>query len=428
MPRRLCRADRCEKLGVGMSDAAADHGFNPRLIAAVVAIGVVAFVALWALVALAPQISSGNDGGGHALSKAAPGYAGIVDLAERAGAGVELRRSVETARYEDHGPLLVLTPTHRTRAAEIAELIDADGSAPVLVVLPKWQTMAVPGQTPKPGWVSAGLAVRPPAKMLPSTHFGTLEIKAAPSKAQSVPANINGHLFTAMLPGHVQTVTGENLETLIAAPGGGAVLAQVAERDLYILADPDLINNLAFASSERARAAVTLVDAIAEYADADALAFDVTLNGFGGQRSLLRFAFVPPFIGITLCLIAAGLLALWQAWMRFGPALRPGRAIPVSKAALIANSADLIRQARRELDGADAYVKSQRTAIARRLHAPGGLDDDATDAWIDKHLRRGSESFSALARRLPLARSTHEFLADAQALHDIRKDLLRDSQ
>src|SRR3546814_12711298 len=71
--------------------------------------------------------------------------------------------------------------------------------------------------------------------------------------------------------------------------------------------------------------------------------------------------------GITLGLIAAGLLALWQAWKRFGPALKPGRAIPVSKAALIANSADLIRQARRELDGADAYVKSQRTAIARRL-------------------------------------------------------------
>jgi hypothetical protein len=152
------------------------------------------------------------------------------------------------------------------------------------------------------------------------------------------------------------------------------------------------------------------------------------LNGFGSGRSLLRFAFVPPFIGITLCLIAAGLFALWQAAMRFGPALKPQRAIAVSKAALIANSADLIKQARRELDGADAYVKSQRTAIARRLHAPTGLDDEATDRWIDKHLRSGSDLFSSLVRRLPLARNTHEFLEGAQALHDIRKDLLRDSQ
>ena len=37
-----------------MSSAADDHGFNPRLIAAVVAIGVIAFVALWALIALGP--------------------------------------------------------------------------------------------------------------------------------------------------------------------------------------------------------------------------------------------------------------------------------------------------------------------------------------------------------------------------------------
>src|SRR3546814_13236320 len=85
-----------------------------------------------------------NDGGGHALSKAAPGYAGIVDLAERAGAEVELRRRVETTRYEEYEPLLVLTPTHHTRAPEIAELIDAHINAPVLIVLPKWQTMAVP--------------------------------------------------------------------------------------------------------------------------------------------------------------------------------------------------------------------------------------------------------------------------------------------
>ncbi len=411
-----------------MSDTAAnDHGFNPRLIAGVVVIGVIAFVALWALIALGPQISSGNDGGGHALSKAAPGYAGIVDLVERAGAEVELRRRVETMNNEEYEPLLVLTPTHSTRAPEIAELLDAQRSTAALIVLPKWRTMAVPGQTPKPGWVSAGFPTRPPAAMLPPTHFGEVEIKAAPSKAQEVPARLAGRSFAAWLPGNVQTITGDNLETLIAGPNGGAVLAQVGDRDLYILADPDLINNFAFASREKAVGGVMLIDAIAEYADADGFAFDVTLNGFGGQRSLLRFAFVPPFIGITLCLIAAGLLALWQAWMRFGPALNPRRAIPVSKAALIANSADLIRQARRELDGADAFVKSQRIAIARRLHAPAGLDDEATDRWIDKHLGAGSELFSSLARRLPLARNTHEFLEGAQALHDIRKDLLRDS-
>ena len=403
-----------------------DHGFNPRLMAGLVAIGVIAFIALWALIALGPQLSSGNDGGGHALSKAAPGYAGIVDLIERSGATVELRRTTTPVVYEEYEPLFVLTPTHRTKASELAELLAAQEGR-ILVVLPKRVTARIPNADVKPGWVAGGFATTPPGNLLPTDYFGTVAVKAAASKAQPLPVDIASHRFTAILPDKIQTVEGDRLETLITGPQGGAVLARLQNRDIYILADPDLINNFAFASRDKARAAVMLVDAIGEDADAGGLAFDLTLNGFGGGRSLLRFAFVPPFIGITLCLIAAGLLALWQAWMRFGPALKPGRAIPVSKAALIANSADLIKQARRELDGADAYVKSQRTAIARRLHAPAGFDDAATDRWIDRHLRAGSDLFSSLARRLPLARNTHEFLADAQALHDIRKDLLRDN-
>ena len=412
-----------------MSDnATGETSFNPRLMAGIVVLGIVAFIALWALIALGPQIGSGNDGKGHALSKAAPGYAGIVDLVERAGASVDVRRSTKPYVYEDYEPLVVLTPTHQTRPEEIAELIDGAGGAPVLIVLPKWRAGRLPGTDTKPGWVSGGYPIVPPSKLLPSEHFGKVDIRAEKAAAAPAPAWLAGRNISVALPANVQTVAGDDIETLAAGPRGGAVLARAKSHDYYILADPDLINNFAFATPDGARGAVTLIDAIAEDGDAaDGLAFDVTLNGLGGGRSLLRFAFVPPFIGITLCLIAAGLFALWQAWARFGPALTPQRAIPVSKAALIANSADLIKQAGRELEGAGDYVASLRSAIARRLHAPAGLDAAATDGWIDRHLPPGSNLFSALARRLPFARNNHEFLADAQALHDIRKDLIRDS-
>ncbi|KTE46609.1 MULTISPECIES: DUF4350 domain-containing protein [unclassified Sphingopyxis] len=404
-----------------------ESAFNPRLMAGVVVIGIIAFIALWALVALGPQFSTGKNVQGHALSKAAPGYAGIVDLIERAGATVDIRRGVETYAYDDYQPLIVLTPTHETRAEEIAELLTSAGGAPVLIVLPKWRAMRIPGSDTKPGWVSVGAPVAPPAKLLPEAPFGKVAIAASKGQAAEAPAWVAGREISLSLPEGVQTVSGDTIETLAAAPGGGAVLARARERDVYILADPDLINNFAFASRDGARGAAMLIDGIAEDADADSIAFDVTLNGLGAGRSLLRFAFVPPFIGITLCLIAAGLFALWQAWARFGPALKPARAIAVSKAALIANSADLIKQADRELEGADSYVASLRAAIARRLHAPAGLDAAATDSWIDRHLPPGGNLFSSLARRLPLARNKHEFLADAQALHDIRKDLIRDS-
>lgn len=408
--------------------AATDHGFNPRLIAGLVAIGIVAFIALWALIALGPQLSSGNDGGGHALSKAAPGYAGVVDLLDRSGAGVSLRRTTEAPASGENGrELLVLTPTHQTKADEIARVIKGHRGGPVLIILPKWQ----PGRHPeRPGWSGGGFAIAPSPDLLPLTSGKIDKIVSEPhARGAAATGVVAGRHMAMALPGlRSQIIVARDFDTLVGFPHGGALLAKHRADNIYILSDPDLVNNLAFANRERARAAALLIDAIAEEAEADALAFDVTLNGFGGGRSLLRFAFVPPFIGITLCLIAAGLLALWQAWMRFGPALKPQRAIPVSKAALIANSADLIKQARRELDGAHAYVRSQRSAIARRLHAPAGLDDAATDRWIDRHLESGGALFSSLARRLPLARNTHEFLEGAQALHDIRKDLIRDSQ
>ena len=404
-----------------------DHGFNPRLIAGVVVIGVIAFVALWALVALGPQLSSGNDGGGHALSKAAPGYAGIVDLLERSDAAVSLRRSEEAPTYEEEWhELLVLTPTHRTKAEEIARVMKGHRGGPILIVLPKWRTGP---NAEKPGWSGGGFAFPPSPGLLPPAAGQIDKIVDEPhARSTAATGAVAGRRMSLPLRGkESQVIHARDLDTLVGLPDGGALLAKHRRDKIYILSDPDVVNNLAFADRESARAAAMLIDAIAEDAEADGLAFDLTLNGFGSGRSLLRFAFVPPFIGITLCLIAAGLLALWQAWIRFGPALNPRRAIPVSKAALIANSADLIRQARRELDGADAFVKSQRAAIARRLHAPEGLDETETDRWIDRHLRSGGELFSSLARRLPLARNTHEFLADAQALHDIRKDLLRDS-
>src|SRR3546814_15028302 len=95
--------------------------------------------------------------------------------------------------------------------------------------------MAVQGQTQKPGWVSVGFPARPPVAMLPPAHFGKVAIEAAPAKAQQVPARLAGHSFPAWLPGNVQTISGDTLDTLLAGPGRGAVLAQSGDQHPYFL-------------------------------------------------------------------------------------------------------------------------------------------------------------------------------------------------
>jgi hypothetical protein len=411
-----------------MTADSAHSPFNPRLIAAVVIVGVIGFIAMWALIALGPQLSAGNNGQGHALSRSVAGYAGIIDLAERSDMWVDVRRELveSTPMAEDEGrTLLVLTPEHDSDPKEIEALVKAHGDEPVLLVFPKWQLSA---HETRKGWAGGGFTNLASANLVPIKHWvgGVKVVSAALGKSSRVEFSERGDFILA--PGDWQAVKPGTGRAMLTLPGGEALLARSFSSNLYVLADPDLINNFAFASRDGARAALAVLDAVAEDADAGGIAFDVTLNGLGSSSSFLRLAFVPPFIGITLCLIAAGILALWQAAVRFGPPRSLARAIPISKLALIESSAELVGQTQRESDAAAPWLRGQREALARGLHAPPGLAGEALDQWIDRRRRGGgdSDTFAALARRLLLARTNDELLGTAQQLHAIRKDLLRE--
>ena len=409
--------------------------FDPRVIAAVVVVGVVGFVAMWALIALGPQLTQGDNANGHALSRSVVGYAGIVDLAERADMRVDVRRAVGEAQPlgDDEGKtLLVLTPQHDSDPDDIATLIAAHGDEPVLLVLPKWHTVAAESNK---AWAGSAMLVPPPPRLIPERSLGpgTPSVQQAALRAKaSAEFAPTGPVRGAMMlqTGIWQGLAAGAAKPMLVLPGTAmALLVRSTETSFYVLAEPDLINNFAFASRDGARSALTLLDFVAEDADAGGVAFDVTLNGLGsGGGGFLRLAFVPPFIGITLCLIAAGILALWQAAVRFGPARTEARAIPISKLALIESSAELVAQSEREGDAAVPWLRAQRAALARALHAPPGLTGDALDDWIDRRrpARVAGEGFAALARRLLLARSNDDMLGTAQAIHAIRRDLLRE--
>ena len=74
---------------------------------------------------------------------------------------------------------------------------------------------------------------------------------------------------------------------------------------------------------------------------------------------------------MTLTLVAAMLLAGWQAFARFGPAVRRERAIAFGKAALVDNTAALIRKARREARLGGRYVEVIRERAVDRVRRAG---------------------------------------------------------
>jgi hypothetical protein len=228
-----------------------------------------------------------------------------------------------------------------------------------------------------------------------------------------------------------QTIEGDNVRPLASLPGGGkqgggSLIAQLGDQPHYVVADPDLLNNHGLRNPEVARAALALIDRL-NWGEANGVDFDLTVNGLGaaGSMSMLRLAFEPPFLAMTLALVAAALLAGLHGAFRFGPVRRPERAIAFGKAALVENSAGLVRMAERETKLGGAYADVVRHELARAVHAPPSLDAGDLDRRLDRLGPKGEPGFSELAADLAVARDRMRLMAAARALFRWKKAIIR---
>ena len=180
------------------------------------------------------------------------------------------------------------------------------------------------------------------------------------------------------------------------------VLAMHTESQTYVLAEPDLVNTSALKTLEGAQTAVALLDLI--HAKDTPVVFDATLHGFARSRSLLRLLLEPPLVGATLVLVALAGLAGLQAGVRFGPALKPRRAVALGKLALADGSVYA-----NTVDDYRTLYRTKGEDGARLIHdladLEGGLLDGVRaqhyaerDEQIAEHLRAG--------RLLPVATRT----------------------
>ena len=218
-----------------------------------------------------------------------------------------------------------------------------------------------------------------------------------------------------LAPGVVQTMSGKGLEPMITTPGGRIVLGRIGNSGaLYVLSEPDLINNHGMGDERQARAALALLDFL-NSTGAKSVLFDVTANGLGRSRSPLKLAFDAPFLAVTLTIFVAMLLAAWQALIRFGPVRRSERAIAFGKGALVDNSAALIRKAGREAHLGGRYVDVIRERAIRLFRLPQTLDPQNLSARLEA--LNPNRSFASAAETAETARRRDELLGAAQSLN-----------
>jgi hypothetical protein len=311
--------------------------------------------------------------------------------------------------------LIVATPD--SGADDLGPLLSQRHGKPILLVMPKWETVRDPLH---PGWVkTTGLLPRmnPERLLAPQQTLQVARERIAGTALKAVAPKAPPELrFTA--PGGLQTVSGPGLKPILTAPDGAMVVAEVKDSRVYILADPDLLANRGMGDIQQAAAALALLDFL-KGPDAKAVLFDVTTNGFGRSKSPLKLAFDPPFLAATLALAAAMLLAGMHGIARFGAPRQPQRALAFGKAALVDNAAALVRKARRQAALGARYADIVRQRAAAAFGAPAGLQGAALDTYLDG---LGGRPFSELASAATEARDPDRLLGAAQALHDWQRE------
>jgi hypothetical protein len=400
------------------SASGAGPTFSPLVVLWMVLAGVFSFSAFMVLSAYAPDLRSGSDGGAHALSTSAVGYAGLVRMLRAEGDEVVISRQTSmpapassaasgqsqasdsaaasdapatttssaapaaaasaASDPDDDWSLFILTPDTDPPKGALANLTP---QGPTLVVAPKWLTTPDPMN---PAWVNqAGLIDAKPIEAMLGTIAGRLTLARRTDTSAALLVRPSGANPTLSGPiEQLQTFqTSPGLTPVIVDRRGGVVLASTADRRVYFLSDPDFLANHGIADVATARFANDLLHHLR---DGDGpIAFDVSLNGFGAPPSLLKLAFSPPFLGATLCLAAVALLIGLHAAARFGAPRPAGRALAFGKRALADNSAALIRIARREPRMAGRYLDLTRNAVVKALGA-GRVPPDELDAFLDR--------------------------------------------
>jgi hypothetical protein len=413
---------------------------NPFSLRAALALALGAAALLFALLWMIGAGVGGdalNDGGGHAGGKGLAGYAGLARLLGAAGYEVSLAR--DDAALNAPG-LLVLTPPQQAPAGDIARIVATHRAiGPVAVILPKWLGVPASGDRPgaRPGWVDIAGASAPNWPGF-RDDIGVYLAGLPGGQARWVGP---GDAFTVGLPapravesGNV--ITGRaRLVPLVVGDGGRILAARLVDADatgqpLYLIFEPDLLDNFGLAHPENAALAEALVVTMA--GGGHHVSFDLTLNGLARRANLLTLALTPPYLAATLCLLLAVLVALWRGALRFGAPLVEGRAIAFGKAALVANAAGLIRRTGRLHLLPAAYLSATRDRLARALGLPRLPDSAATDAAIDRALAArapahlsDSPSFSTTGAELLAARREAAILAAAARLHALERTLTR---
>jgi hypothetical protein len=278
--------------------------------------------------------------GGYAGSRSAIGYKALAETLERVGVHVTTARHSPVERAAAVGGVLVVTEPPSEHG--LADLLEATREADVrvLIVLAKWNAKASPERA---GWVTH-LALKPADEVNQSlTAFarGAYVTRAGAGdlwEGELAPAS--PALSSAQL---LRQETDGPLDALLRTTEGLLLGRLKDNQNVYVLADPDLINNAGLSQPENARAFAKLLKT---HLLAPLFVFDETLHGFERTPSLFHELSQFPLLPVTLHACFLFLLGVWATSARFGSPVEVSGGFARGKQRLLENTVGLLEHSR----------------------------------------------------------------------------------
>lgn len=395
-----------------------------RLAGLLVLISAVSMLGLLLLFAYAPYLRSDDSSDNDVISRSAVGFAGLKELLSLSGVPTEIDRG-PLVRGNSRPSLVILTPNAGTPAAE---LTDYDYSAPTLIILPKWIAMPM---LAKWQWVTkAGiLEDKDVARLVSGLAKGaTLAHKNGTARnIETLPGPAAPPGLAPIFLKHVEEIRSiGGARTVLTARDYGPILGMVRHtgQPVYILSEPDLMNNHGLGDADTARIALAIIAGLRQ--GQGPVWFDVTLNGMGRDPSLLHALFEPPLLGATACALLAALLIGLHAASRFGAPLRAGRVFARGKTVLAVNTAELLRIMGREGQMTQRYVHTARDLALSRLGArrSSAPEQEELLAILERH-SQGGIHYAELNQEAAHAQGAGALLRIAQKAYAWRKGITR---
>jgi hypothetical protein len=325
-------------------------GFSPSTLRWIVVAAAVSFSAALLLTIFGRDLSRPPTATANSFSRSVLGYRGLAEFLAALDLGVVSRETRAALGSGSERPILLAEPDAALAAGDptrrlLALLQESRAKrASLVLVLPKWTGTPL---ARRPDWVGA-LRLLPPAAVRRPLAALLAPSDVAPAEVVRVPPGAplgcswNARALDVELAPAQLLAEAPEMTPLVRCRGGALVARYplaLGSPDLFVVADPDLLNNRGLARGDHA----AIVQALfVQVLGATGVVFDETIHGFERATSLVAELFRFP---LALVLAQAAILlaiVLWAGAARFGKPAAAAAALPAGKQALIDNTAGLL--------------------------------------------------------------------------------------